>query len=73
MIAVDAMVAQAKLRNRHPRVPFFYPGAVPKGVGISLGEERQRRVGRKVVDRDGKRPDRLDRSSEQSNHQHLGG
>ena len=57
MIAVDAMVAQAKLRNRHPRVPFFYPGAVPKGVSVSLGEERQRRVGRKVVDCDGKRPD----------------
>ena len=73
MIAVNAMVAQTKLRNRHPRVPLFYPGAVPKGVRISLGEERQRRLGRKVVDRDGKRPGAgLDRSSEQSNHQHLG-
>ena len=56
MIAADAMVAQAKLRRRHPRVPFFYPGSVPKGVSVSLGGERQRRVGRKVVDRDGKRP-----------------
>ena len=25
MIAVDAMVAQAELRNRHPCVSFFYP------------------------------------------------
>jgi hypothetical protein len=25
----DLGQAQAKLRNRHPRVPFFCPGAVP--------------------------------------------
>lgn len=53
MIAAIMIVTQAKLRNRRPRVPFFYPGAVPKVVRTLLFDDRRRRTGVKLVDGDG--------------------
>jgi hypothetical protein len=50
VIAADAVVAQAQLRHRHPRVPFFYSGAVPKEVSAPLGVDRRWRLGRHLVD-----------------------
>lgn len=51
VITTDAMVVQAKLRNRDPRVPLFCPWAVPKAVSVALGDDRCRRLGRELMDR----------------------